>query len=122
MYPVWRAHTLDDHLPYPHYSNPQWNTEQVIFGDDRAPAENRTYSDRLFQWDSKAADHADRVCSTNGIRHGTPRWHQAWLSAYHQRPVTLVFIAAVCHAASGFTIYAYGYNFAEEKKSEQLRR
>lgn len=110
MYPVYKAKSLDETLPYPHYSNEQWFKGAIIFGEEQA-IEQSAYADRLRQWDSTAAERAD-----NAVAHmqaGTARRTQEWLSAYHQKPVRLIFIHAMVAPSNGYSYYFYGYEFLD---------
>lgn len=102
---------LDAVLPYPHYTNDYWNTARLIWGiEQKCKAVN--YSDRLWQWDYKAADQATGACKS--IQPNTARWTQAWLSAYHGKPVTLRYVMAGCNLATGYAYYVYGYDYEGE--------
>lgn len=102
------AHGPDDPLPYVHYSNDYWNTARLVYGKEQK-CTNGAYSDRLWQWDSKAAERAGQ--NVKDMR--TPRQHEQWLSAYHDKPVVLRYIMAGCNLATGYTYFFYGYDWAD---------
>ena len=112
-YPAYVASSLDQVLAYPHYSDDRWRTAQLIYGTE-CRTNNSGYSDRLWEWDYAAGDRASAACKEQGIAPRTARWTQAWLSAYHQRGVTLRYIMAGCNLATGYEYYFYGYDWAEK--------
>ena len=109
-YPKWVAKTLDDQLPYPHYSGPAWYEENIVYGSREAKSDDGAYSDRLAQWDDArykaawAAVTADRA---------TPRAIQEYLSAYYDRPVELVEIMFQVRRDNGFNVAYYRWNWLD---------
>lgn len=110
-YPAYVATSPDQALAYPHYSDERWHTAQLIYGEKQHTTECN-YSDRLWQWDREAAERASAACKD--IRARTARHTEAWLSAYHNRPVTLRYIMAGCNLATGYEYYVYGYDYAPD--------
>lgn len=111
-YPAYVASGPDQALAYPHYTDDRWNTAQLIYGkEQRCTAVN--YSDRLWQWDHEAAERAGEACKAAKLPNNTARWTEAWLSAYHGKPVTLRYIMAGCNVSTGYAYYVYGYDYQE---------
>lgn len=108
MYPAYVATNEDQTFAYPHYSDERWRTPQLIYGREQKCA-NVEYSDRLWQWDYEAGVSAGIACK--GLAPRTARWTQAWLSAYHGRPVVLRYIFGGCNLATGYEYYVYGYDW-----------
>jgi hypothetical protein len=101
------AYSADAQLPYPHYTNDYWNTARLIYGREQKCTEVN-YSDRLWQWDSEAAERAGKA--VKGMPDTAAR-AEKWLSAYHGKPVQLRYIMGGCNAATGYAYYVYGYDY-----------
>lgn len=113
-YPAIVATSPDQQLSYPHYSDERWRTAQLIYGRECSTTECN-YSDRLYQWDSAAYDRATAALRDHaGLRPRTARYIEAWLSAYHGRPVLLRYIMGGVNLATGYEYYVYGYDYAPE--------
>ena len=110
-YPAYIASSPDQILAYPHYSDDRWRTAQLIYGRECKTVECN-YSDRLWQWDWAAAERASEVCKAAGMTPRTARWTEAWLSAYHGKPVLLRYIMGGSNLATGYGYYVYGYDYA----------
>jgi hypothetical protein len=100
----------DEQWAYPHYTDERWLTARVIYGK-KGKTTNGNYSDRLWQWDSKAAERAGEACK--GLTPRTARFMETWLSAYHGRKVILRYAMGGVNHSSGYEYYFYGYDWAE---------
>lgn len=109
-YPAYIASGPDQVLAYPHYSDDRWLHPKLIYGQQRKTDECN-YSDRLWEWDYEAAERASAACEEQGLTPRTARWTEAWLSAYHGKPVTLRYILGGCNWSSGYEYYVYGYDY-----------
>lgn len=112
-YPADIATSPDQTLAYPHYSDERWNKAQLIYGRE-CKTDTCNYSDRLWEWDYAAAKRASETCKAAGLQTRTARWVEAWLSAYHGRPVVLRYILGGTNWATGYEYYVYGYDYAQE--------
>lgn len=108
-YPYWCTTSLDALLPIPHYSEPFWCAQEreVFRLPDPTKAVSATnYHDRLWQWDWTSAERAQRSCQS--MRNTAARC-QRWLTVYHRRDVTLIWIKAGIHLSSAYPVWCYGY-------------
>jgi hypothetical protein len=112
FYPAYIATSPDQVLAYPHYSDDRWRTAQLIYGRECRTTEGN-YSDRMWEWDHKAAERASVACKAAVLDLRTARGVEAWLAAYHQRPVVLRYIMAGCNLATGYEYYFYGYDYTD---------
>lgn len=110
-YPYWKCRTLDDRMPYPHYSDPTWDTYRLVYGDEDTKCDGSADSDRLWEWDYARAEAA--WASVPEAQRNTPRGVQTYLSAYHNRPVDLVSIHAITNRSNGYTVWSYAWKWAE---------
>ncbi len=106
---AYRATSKDQTLPYPHYSDPIWDQDYVIYGEQGA-TDDAVYSDRLWSFNRIAAERAREVTKDMGR---TAAMWEAWLSEYFQRPVDVVYIIARVKP-DGYAIYYFGFNYAAE--------
>lgn len=104
------ARSKNTPLPYPHYTNDYWNTARLIYGTE-CTTQECSYSDRLWQWDYAAAERASEAVKGQP---DTAARAEAWLSAYHGKPVVLRCILAGCNVSSGYAYYVYGYDYVPE--------
>jgi hypothetical protein len=102
----------DETLAYPHYTDRRWDRPQLIYGKE-CKTDECNYSDRLWEWDYETAYGASEACRLKGITPRTAWWVEAWLSEYHQKPVTLKYILGGCNLATGYEYYVYGYDYQE---------
>src|SRR5689334_7504705 len=108
-YPTTHTNDLDTTLAYPHYSDERWREAHLIFGA-KQKTNNSAYSDRLWEWNYEAAQRASETCKAQGLKPNTARWAEAWLSAYHNKPVALRYIYAQVNWSNGYPVYFYGYD------------
>lgn len=97
----------DAQLPYPHYTDERWNKAQLVFGSE-CKTQECSYSDRLYEWDYKAADKADDACK--GMDRTVARIEK-WLEVYHGKPVNVRCVYAGVNRSSGYPYYVYGYDY-----------
>lgn len=111
-YPAYVATSIDQVLAYPHYSDERWREAQLIYGK-KCKCDNGNYSDRLWQWDSVAAERASAACKAAGVAGRTVRSWETWLSAYHERPVIVRYILGGSNWSTGYEYYFIGYDWKE---------
>ena len=110
-YECYIARTPDQILAYPHHTRMDiWGTARLIYGE-KQKTDQGNYSDRLWEWDYNAGDRASAACNKQGLTRRTARQWEAWLSTYHDRPITLVYIMAGSNHATGYDYYYLGYNW-----------
>lgn len=119
-YPFRYCRTLDDELPYPHYSDPTWDTYQLVFGTEEGESDGGGDSDRLVQWNYAASELGG--WSVPSYQHGTPRGKQTYLSTYNQRPVNLKSIHAITNRATAYTVWSYAWRWAGDPYPVQTNR
>jgi len=103
-YDYWLCKSLDQKLPYPHYSAPIWDTPRVVYGSENAKHDDGAYSDRLMQWDGDKYLEAWKVVTADK---GTSRAIQEFLSNYHGYPVELTCVIYQTNRSSGYTVAYY---------------
>lgn len=106
-YPAHVAHSKTQVLSFPHYSDDRWRTAQLIYGA-QGKTDECNYSDRLWQWDSEAAQRGSEAAK--GMGRTAAMW-ETWLSAYHQRPVVVRYILGGTNWSSGYEYYVLGYDY-----------
>lgn len=110
VYPVWVCRSLDEQLPYPHYSDSRWDKPVCVFGSLDAPCDEGAYSDRLAEWDY---DKWKTAWASITADPNTPRAVQEYLSAYYARPVALVSIQMQTNRATGYAVSYYRWNWVQ---------
>ena len=111
-YPFKWCATLDQKLPYPHYSDPTWDNHQLVFGVEGGEIDSTADSDRLVEWEYKASKFAS--WSVPEIQVNTPRGRQTYLTTYFQREVSLKQIWGITNRSSGYTVWSYAWRWNGE--------
>ena len=114
-------HTSDPDavLSYSHYSDPNFDGHgAVIYGNDRAPATEGEYADRLGQWEPEKAAAAHEAMREKYGDKRCARRTEEWLSHYYGRPVRLVSIRAGTRPDNGYSWHFYRWNWSEEPSND----
>lgn len=114
-YPAYVATSPDQVLAYPHYSDERWREAQLIYGK-KVKCDNGAYSDRLWEWDYEAAERGSAACKEAGLTNRTAHMWETWLSAYHERPVTVRYIMGGSNWSTGYEYYFIGYDWADKEQ------
>jgi hypothetical protein len=103
---------LKTKLPYAHYTDSRFKTEQLVF-DSREPSEEAdhvAYDDRLRGWDWDAYDKGLKAAKEAGHTPSTGAFFQALLTSYHQSPVKLKKVWTGFNPSNGYQYWAFCYS------------
>ena len=112
---VQRAWGKDSPLPVPHYSSDAWHYAHTVYGK-RESGLHYDYSDRLWEWDYKKAEAAQKAANglhpyTNGR---SAAFWEAFLTHYFGKPTALIQVLAGVNYSNGYEYYVFGYRFTEQ--------
>lgn len=115
------ANDMNAKLPFAHYSDMRFNTEQTVFlrdGQKLYPDYTPTvkgaeynYSDRIWQWDwDKANETRQAAQDSLKSKDLTPVYYEAWLRLYFGKPnLLLVHIITGVNKSNGYDYQVFGY-------------
>ena len=99
-------------LPYAHYTDSRFKTEQLVFdsGEPSEKADHVAYDDRLrgSAWD--AYDKGLKAAKEAGHTPSTGVFFQALLASYHQSPVKLKKVWTGYNLSTGYQYWAFRYS------------
>ena len=109
---VYCTNSLEAKLPYAHYTDERFNTEQLVFdsGDALEKSDYSAYDDRLRSWDWDGYDRGIEEAKKAGHQPSTAAFFQAMLTAYHQSPVKLKKVYTGCNLSNGYQYWAFLYS------------
>lgn len=98
----------------PHYLHdmPMFEKEQVVFGKEEEGL-SWEYSDRLWEWDRDKAKASWEVANSAGHAPRSANAIEAYLTAYFDKPVSLVCVISGVNRGNGYPYSVYGFKYTE---------